>query len=197
MSEYMIDGALLTNIADAVRAVDGSSSALTPAQMQARLTAVKSSIDAALSALTAKEVTVPSGSTVHKLADLIASIQTGGASGFAAVATGEITLSANQAFVLVSHGLGQIPDVAILYMSAFTTSTTGIVASVLLGSKYQINAGRHNSSGYGAYIEKNTYTMDGTECTFNGRIQYGSGNANYTGFKSGKTYRWIAGVYAS
>lgn len=52
MSEYMIDGALLTSIAEEVRNVDGSSSALTPAQMATRLNAVKSSIGAALLALT-------------------------------------------------------------------------------------------------------------------------------------------------
>lgn len=197
MSEYMIDGALLTNIADAVRAVDGSSNTLTPAQMQARLTAVKSSIDAALSALTAKEVEVPSGSNIHGLADLIAAIKVGvSAPGFAKVTTGEKTLSTTWLNLSVSHGLGKIPDVAILYDPNFTASTTGIVASILLKSQYQINAGRHNSSGYGAYIEKNTDALNKTECNFNGRIQYGSGNSNYTGFSSGKTYKWIAGVYA-
>lgn len=78
MSEYIINGTLLTNIADAVRSVDGSASALTPTQMETRLKAVKSSIDSALSALTDKEVEVPSGSTVHALANLIASIEAGG-----------------------------------------------------------------------------------------------------------------------
>ena len=78
MNEYIINGTLLTNIADAVRSVDGSTSTLTPTQMEARLKAVKSSIDSALSALTDKEVEVPSGSTVHALAPLIASIEAGG-----------------------------------------------------------------------------------------------------------------------
>lgn len=78
MSEYIIDSTLLTNIADAVRSVDGSTSTLTPQQMTTRLNAVKSSIDSALSALTAKEVEVPSGSTIHGLAELIASIEAGG-----------------------------------------------------------------------------------------------------------------------
>ena len=78
MNEYIINGTLLTNIADAVRSVDGSTSTLTPTQMETRLKAVKSSIDSALSALTNKEVEVPSGSTVHALAPLIASIKADG-----------------------------------------------------------------------------------------------------------------------
>ena len=78
MSEYIINGTLLTNIADAVRSVDGSASTLTPTQMETRLKAVKSSIDSALSALTDKKVEVPSGSTVHALAPLISSIEAGG-----------------------------------------------------------------------------------------------------------------------
>ena len=78
MSEYIIDSTLLTNIADAVRSVDGSTSTLTPQQMATRLNAVKSSIDSALSALTTKGIEVPSDSTIHGLAELIASIEAGG-----------------------------------------------------------------------------------------------------------------------
>lgn len=52
MSEYMIDGTLLTSIAEEVRSVDGSSSTLTPAQMVNTLTGVDTSIGAALLALT-------------------------------------------------------------------------------------------------------------------------------------------------
>lgn len=165
--------------------------------VQTQIDRISGNVSAALAAIADKGVTVPDGSTSDALAELIASIEAGGgASGFAAVATGEITLSIGQSYVFVSHGLGQIPDVVILYMSEFKTSTTGIVASILLGSKYQINAGHHKSSGYGAYIEKNTDTLNETECTFNGRIQYGSSSSSYTGFSSGKTYKWIAGVYA-
>ena len=164
--------------------------------VQTQIDRISGNVSAALAAIADKGVTVPDGSTSDALAELIAAIESGGASGFAAVATGERTLSTSMSNVNVLHGLGQIPDVVILYIPDFTASTTGIVASILLKSKYQINAGRHNSSGYGAYIEKNTYTLDETECTFNGRIQYGSGNSSYTSFSSGKTYKWIAGVYA-
>ena len=165
--------------------------------VQTQIDRISGNVSAALSAIAEKGVTVPDGSNSDALAELIAAIEAGGgASGFATVATGEITLANSYANVRVLHELGTIPDVAILYLTGFNTSTTGIVASLLLKSKYQINAGRHNSSGYGAYIEKNSYTLDKTECSFNGHLQYGSGSTNYTGFKSGNTYKWIAGVYA-
>ena len=164
--------------------------------IQTQIDRISGNISSALTAIANKGVAVPDGSTSDALAELIAAIESGGASGFAAVATGEKTLSTTWLNLPVSHGLGKIPDVAILYDPNFTASTTGIVASILLKSKYQINAGRHNSSGYGAYIEKNTDALNETECNFNGRIQYGSGSSNYTGFSSGKTYKWIAGVYA-
>ena len=45
MSEYIINGKLLTNIANAVRSIDGSASALTPEQMETSLKAVKTRID--------------------------------------------------------------------------------------------------------------------------------------------------------
>lgn len=117
MSEYIINGTLLTNIADAVRSVDGSTSTLTPQQMTTRLNAVKSSIDSALSALTAKEVEVPSGSTIHGLAELIASIQAGGRG--VEVETGSFTLSSdikiyNTDGYSIVHGLSNYPDIFIL-----------------------------------------------------------------------------------
>lgn len=78
MSEYMIDGTLLSDIAEGVRTVDGRTNLLTPAQMRTRLNAIKSSVDAALSAVAGKEVAVPSGSDVHDLAGLIGSIELDG-----------------------------------------------------------------------------------------------------------------------
>lgn len=50
--EYMIDGALMEGIAEEIRKIDSSTSALTPAQMVSTLNGVKSSIGAALLALT-------------------------------------------------------------------------------------------------------------------------------------------------
>lgn len=202
MSEYMIDGVLLTNIADAVRAVDGSSSALTPAQMQARLTAVKSSIDAALSALTAKEVTVPSGSNVHKLAELIASIEAGGgASGFAKVTKGSVTITSiiSSSTLTIEHGLGQKPDIAILY-SPFEFTKDGITACIMLYNGAFVNAGynsRNNSSSrQGVYFGTDA-SMDETSFTVQGKLHYGSNpSVSPVSFVYRDSYEWIAGVFA-
>lgn len=116
MSEYIIDGTLLTNIADAVRSVDGSASTLTPTQMETRLKAVKSSIDLALSALTDKEVEVPSGSTVHALASLIASIEAGGGGTIPAASPKDVNFYDYNGTLLYSytleeaHALTVLPD---------------------------------------------------------------------------------------
>lgn len=197
MSEYMIDGVLLTNIADAVRAVDGSSSTLTPAQMQARLTAVKSSIDAALSALTAKEVEVPSGSNVHGLADLIAAIEAGGSvSGFAKVVTGTITLSSSVSTLIFNHGLGRSPDMIIVYCTKLSAS--GVLSCIQLANRKYVNAGYSTTKNFGAYVDTLSGSLDATEASFMGRVAYsGSTSPSYSSFASGNTYRWIAGVYAS
>lgn len=123
MSEYIINGTLLTNIADAVRSVDGSTSTLTPQQMETRLKAIKSSIDSALSALTAKEVEVPSDSTIHRLAELITSIEAGGGEN---IATGTITFPEGQytgggtAYILI-HELGRIPNNILWFIKESTS----------------------------------------------------------------------------
>lgn len=207
MSEYMIDGALLTNIAGAVRAVDGSSNTLTPEQMRTRLTAVKSSIDAAFSALTAKEVEVPSGSNVHGLADLIATIKVGvSAPGLAKAATGTVTTSATRLRVIeITHGLGVAPDFAMLYVETDNFNKRGVMGSIIFklsdGYDLYINAG-HNSKGTrGVYFSsKGGFTnanLDETKVTFKSELIISGSNSTTTeSFDTYSTYRWIAGVYA-
>lgn len=207
MSEYMIDGVLLTNIADAVRAVDGSSSTLTPAQMQARLTAVKHSIDAALSALTAKEVEVPSGSNIHGLADLIAAIKVGvSAPGLAKAATGTVTTSVTRLREIeITHGLGVVPVFAVLYVETDKFDKRGVMGSIIFklsdGYDLYINAG-HNSSGKrGVYFSSkdrltNT-SLNETKVIFKSDlIISGSNSITTESFDTHTTYRWITGVYA-
>lgn len=207
MSEYMIDGALLTNIADAVRAVDGSSNTLTPAQMQARLTAVKSSIDAALSALTAKEVEVPSGSNIHGLADLIAAIKVGvSAPGLAKAATGTVTTSVTRLRVIeITHGLGVAPDFAMLYVETYKLDKRGVMGSIIFklsdGYDLYINAGHDSKGTRGVYFHsKGSFTnanLNETKVKFESDlIMSGSNSIKEESFDTYSTYRWIAGVYA-
>lgn len=208
MSEYMIDGALLTNIAGAVRAVDGSSNTLTPEQMRARLTAVKSSIDAALSALSAKEVEVPSGSNIHGLADLIAAIKVGvSAPGLAKAATGTVTTKVTRlSKIEVTHGLGVAPDFAVLYVETDKLDKRGVMGSIIFklsdGFDLYINAGQDsNGAARGVYFHsKSNWTntnLDETKVTFKSELIISGSNSSKTvNFDTYSTYRWFAGVYA-
>lgn len=120
MSEYMIGGTLLSNIAQGIRSVDGTAAKLTPAQMQAKLTTIKTSVDGALNQVKKKGVTVPSGSDVHDLADLIASIELGG--DLKLLKSGSFTLTENRNVHFsngdnledgysITHNSGKIPKI--------------------------------------------------------------------------------------
>lgn len=169
MSEYMIDGALLTNIAEGVRSVDGSSSTLTPAQMQARLTAVKSSIDAALSALADKEVEVPSGSTVHGLANLISAVKTG-----SEIYTGTFTASTSDSSFSLGVSLPQFTNYCFMITNLGTGNRYGGVQQVI-----------NNSYTSRCYVGNNTYTNQW-------RINFAAGTITHNYFNTtSNTYRWV------
>lgn len=205
MSEYIINGTLLTNIADAVRSIDGSTSTLTPQQMETRLKAIKSSIDSALSALTAKEVEIPSDSTIHRLADLIAAIETG-SNVFSAIATGTVTTSVTRLRVIeITHGLGVAPDFAVLYVETDKLDKRGVMGSIIFklsdGFDLYINAGQNSNGKRGVYFSsKGRFTntnLDETKVTFKSELIISGSNSTTTeNFDTYSTYRWIAGVYA-
>lgn len=171
MSEYIIDGTLLTNIADAVRSVDGSSSTLTPEQMATRLNAVKSSIDAALSALTAKEVEVPSGSTVHGLADLIAAVKTG-----SEIYTGTFTGTGSGGYFSLGVSLPEFTNYCFIVV---TLSSVDIYYG---GVRQYLNSALINR----CYVGSNTYTS-------NWIMKFAEGQIFNQNFQSGKgyNYRWV------
>lgn len=205
MSEYIINGTLLTNIADAVRSIDGSTSTLTPQQMETRLKAIKSSIDSALSTLSAKEVEVPSGSNVHRLTDLIAAIETG-SNAFSAIATGTVTTSVTRLRVLeITHGLGVAPDFAVLYVETSVFDKKGIMGAIIFklsdGYDLYINAGKNSSGTRGVYFSSKDRLTDTnlteTKVKFKSDlIMSGSNSSTTVNFDTHTTYRWIAGVYA-
>ena len=206
MSEYIINGTLLTNIADAVRSVDGSTSTLTPQQMETRLKAIKSSMNSALSALTAKEVEVPSDSTIHRLADLIAAIETG-SNVFSAIATGTVTTNVTRlSKIEVTHGLGVAPDFAVLYVETDKLDKRGVMGAIIFklsdGYDLYINAGRDsNGAARGVYFHSKSNwantNLDETKVTFKSELIISGSNSSKTvNFDTYSTYRWITGVYA-
>ena len=199
MSEYIIKGTSLTNIADGIRSVDGSSSTLTPAQMQARLTAVKSSIDAAFSALAAKEVTVPSGSTVHKLAELIASIEAGGGlpDGVSAITTGVYIPASNVKTSQIEHGLDVVPN---FFFMKCTPKVSPSLDCVVVGyasyDKYCFGQGYRRGSYYYGGIDYSNSLFTSSAVTVNAPTLGDKTDHYIAYFASGAEYHWIAGVFA-
>lgn len=190
MSEYIINGTLLTNIADAVRSVDGSTSTLTPAQMTTRLNAVKSSIDSALSALTSKEIEVPSGSTIHGLAELIASIKAGG-SGDIRIEQGSVTFAEEQnGYTFVEDS----PDIFIVYIeddSEPVYSSSKYIWMMVQDTRLFEYYGK---MVYTCYIlgynkgSKQYYTPLKGKANIIGRFA----SDNFNGVFGAKTYKWYA-----
>lgn len=170
--------------------------------VQTQIDRISGNVAAALAAIADKGVTVPDGSTSDALAELIASIEAGGgASGFAKVTKGSVRITSviSSSTLTIEHGLGQKPDIAILYNpNGFTND--GITACIMLSNGAFVNAGynRSNSSSgrRGVYFGTNG-SMDETSFTVQGKLHYGgSSSASTVSFVYKDSYKWIAGVYA-
>ena len=201
MSEYMIDGTLLSNIAQGIRNVDGTTSLLTPAQMRTRLNAIKSSVDAALSAVAGKNVTVPSGSDVHDLAGLIANI-VGLPTDITAIKTGvfipasDISVTALE----ITHNLGVTPNFILLRGQGSFTSSMAIrgYASTdsLYSCEYAIQSG---SDFYGGGSILSSHFNASTVTIYPNGVRKGStGDGQYVApFAAGIEYHWIIGRFVT
>lgn len=167
---------------------------------------IKGNINAALAAIAEKGVTVPDGSNSDALAGLIASIQAGGASGLAKVATGTVTISYPKLSELeIAHGLGVAPDFAMLYAETSVFDKSGIMGAIIFklsdGHDLYINAGKYSGNTRGVYFSSmSNWTdtnLDDTKVTFTSElIMSGSSSSKTVNFDTNSTYRWIAGVYA-
>ena len=80
---------------------------------------VDDAVTAAITALTDKGVTVPDGTNVTGLADLIAAIESGGAT----IVTGTVTTT-DESFYCVEHGLGLVPRVFAISCQSVPTTLT-------------------------------------------------------------------------
>lgn len=194
MSEYIIDGTLLTNIANGIRKVDGTTAKLTPAQMQEKLTIIKTSVDGALNQVKNKGVTVPSGSDVHDLWNLIGSIELGGGlpEGVSAIATGVYTPSSNiTTQASIQHGLGVKPN--FFFMQGIGEDITTYTINTYASSNYNyLGQSIRNKTYYfgGSRVTGGLFTS--SKVTIIAPTTGGHGSE----FVSGIEYHWIAGVYA-
>lgn len=102
----------MTAIANATRALDGSTAAMTLDGIASKLGVEKTNVEAALAAIAEKGVTVPDGSTSDALASLIASIEAGG--GEIKIVSGSFTPSEEMRQTRINHALGAVPKLAIV-----------------------------------------------------------------------------------
>ena len=201
----MIDGTLLSNIAQGIRNVDGTNAKLTPAQMQAKLDTIKTSVGGALNQVKKKGVTVPSGSDVHDLASLIAKIKTS-PSLMSKFTYGTYTPTSNKTDVTITHDLGVEPDFFMLTSEngKLTVGNGQSVRPILMDFMYS-NHLYYGDYKYalagGTYSSTNKFKEDLPTVTTSTIQVYvylpTSGNAKQAAcLKSGEKYYWIAGVWA-
>lgn len=116
----------MTAIANATRALDGSTAALTLDGIASKLGVEKTNIAAALAAIAEKGVEVPSGSKSDALASLIASIEAGGGGDYE-IMTGvfvpaeDIAVANNAAYAVAEHNADKYPVAFICYTENFTS----------------------------------------------------------------------------
>ena len=174
--------------------------------IQTQIDRISGNVTAALAAIADKGVIVPDGSTSDALAELIASIEAGGASGLAKVATGAVSTSSTRLSKLeIAHGLGVAPDFAMLYAETSVFDKNGVMGAIIFklsdGYDLYINAGKYSGTTRGVYFSsKSNWTdtnLDDTKVTFTSDlIMSGSDSSKTVKFDTYSTYRWTAGVYA-
>lgn len=155
-----------------------------------RLASAKAAIKTAIEG---KGVTVPDATLLDGMAALIESIEAGGsASGFSAIATGTVTPTKNLSLLTVSHGLGQTPDVTVVFSANSAPPTNGMLTSVVLSNGRYFNLGSASSS-YSGWSSVFSLSAVGSSTV---RITATVGSSKNSYFANNYTYRWIAGVYA-
>lgn len=161
--------------------------------IQTQIDRISGNVSAALSAIAEKGVTVPDGSNSDALAELIAAIEAGGsAPGFAKVATGTMTPSNNRTSLDVYHEFGQAPNVAVVYLSASNTPSSGVYFSIIKTGGQYYNFGKLSGSFSGYVATNPNKPLTNYYAYFTAKLS--SSVTSY--FIKGYTYRWIAGVYA-
>lgn len=181
--------------------------------VQTQIDRISGNVSAALTAIANKGVTVPDGSTSDALAELIASIEAGG--GSSKFVAGSFIPESNILRADIEHGLGEIPNVYIIYTKDLdgTQNVLSIRAILLICTdvtdintylSFSIRLGANST--YPAYFNDNNggtivtsyYTnkmgivvceSKETTCTFTHPL--GSNTKVY--FNAGSTYKYLIG----
>lgn len=169
--------------------------------VQSEINRLSTNVSGALEEIESKGVDVPAGSNSDNLRSLIRAIQAGGGlpSGISAIKMGTHTVSSDAAYgtaVNITHNLGVVPDLFIVY----ATTNTGVTYSELLmirgteimyrGSSYHtltVYRGNSTSSASATYVNSSKggiYGLTATTATI-------SGHQSSYYVRSG-TWKWIA-----
>ena len=90
MAKYFIEDTTLKNMADTIRSLTGTTSALTPGQMTTEVQIADENIEDTLEALEALGVEIPEGSDIGDLADLVGNVEIGTDTSDATAASSDI-----------------------------------------------------------------------------------------------------------
>lgn len=153
----------------------------------------KTDLTPIVEALTEKGVTVPDGTTVDGLADLIAAIEAGGGSGGAKVSFGTITLSESTGSLSWEHGLGEAPGYAIIFLSpGYTVGTTYATSlrsfirkeNFLMQDNYvtRVSANNHIHDSTGSKMSATETEVTAQAMSYNGNVYK---------FVAGIPYLWV------
>lgn len=186
--------------------------------IETKINRIATAVTSALSALTAKGVTVPEGANVESLAALIEAIEAGGGGGdfnfdgyigITKATSGTYTVTENMKCVVIQHGLGEIPKI-ILALPEYDPSVTtnyrgfGCFLAVLpsndtfMKCTFRVNGSNTAAGGTATSLLDlskigepldTSHSTNASEYNF----MFGSGsNANtYYTILSGTTFHWI------
>lgn len=162
----------MTAIANATRALDGSTAALTLDGIASKLGVEKTNIAAALAAIAEKGVTVPDGSTSDALASLIASIEAGGG---VKMVTGSFTLAEDQ-----TGTMEIIPDVSSLALPGEDDQTLFPKCFVFVSVDRPTTS--KGTWGFALFRKDELGTKIGVSGGYNGSSQYNNAYASTINF---------------
>lgn len=170
--------------------------------VQTQIDRISRAVSAALAAIADKGVTVPDGSNSDSLAALIESIEAGGGGG-AKIATGSFTPAEDCNHYVITHNLGEKPNLAICICKSIVTESF----SLLYDDGTQRILRYNNASGYlNGLTNPSNSTINltrplGSKITDSGMynatentIKAGNELFIYNFFLTGTQYIWIVAV---
>lgn len=195
----------MTAIADKIRGLLGLTGEMGLDAMATNLTTEQANIDAALSAIANKGVTVPDGSTSDALAALIDGIEAGGGGGGEyEISTGIITPAEDTESLSFEHGLSKAPNFVHIFLPiGYSAKSYGNALRTLYykssynssfspGEKYDVYTSRSSTSNYyhenakqlgDVYFSVDDTTVTAPACGFN--------TSTKRKWVSGNPYHWI------